>query len=444
MATWWSAPSEHFTDLFTYFAQFVDHDLVRFAKPGSTAQSLPIEVPNNDDDFTRSHLPFRRLATVETPDGPSPKNLLSSFLDASAVYGTSESRLEDLRNNSDSCCLRTGPDNFLPQRVSGVFLAGDTRVNENTILAAMHTLWMREHNSLCGELAAAFPRWDGKERFNMARKILGALLQAVTYNEWLPPMIGESAMPEYSSFNASVDPRISLLFAGASFRVGHILVNDVIVTRNIDGNEQRLGIEKTLFAPRLLETLGMTDVFRGAITNRAKKLDLHVVHALRSLLITAKDGDRLDLASINIQRGRDLQLPSYNDARSHYGLAPAKTFADITDNINVETTLRMLYGHVDNVEAWVGGLAEAPQNGMVMGPLFTASWVDDFRRIRDGDSFFYRRPGLFDEEVVEGIPILKLALDVSRQKGVMKEILARNTELKREEIPDNPFVPHES
>lgn len=137
----------------------------------------------------------------------------------------------------------------------------------NTVLLSLHTLWMREHNNLCEELSIEFPEWDTKRRFNVARKIVGSLLQEVVYDEWLPSITGRNGMPPYSGYNDSVDPRVSLFFAGSAFRLGHVMINDDIVVRLNDGREVFLNVESTLFAPSIMREHGMDAIIRGAVTN---------------------------------------------------------------------------------------------------------------------------------------------------------------------------------
>lgn len=437
MSAPWSPPSERLTDFFTFFAQFVDHDIVRFAKPGAAAPQLPISLPPNEAAFRGTSLPFARLQRA-------PPNLLSSYLDASAVYGTTPAALAALRDPSDTCLLATAANGTELPPAHGAgrgagFLAGDTRVNENTLLVALHTVWAREHNTLCVELARAFPAWGPYRRFKEARKIVGAALQAVTYEQFLPAIIGRSAMPEYRGYSATEDPRVSLLFAGAAFRVGHVLINPDVIARRADGTVERVGVEHTLFAPAAFRRLGLDALMRGAIATRAKAINLHVIDALRNALILAPGERRLDLAAINIQRGRDLRVPTYNDARRLHGLSPALSFADITADPILATKMHALYGTVNALDAWVGGLAEPPVEGSLMGALFTRVWVDEFRRMRDADRFYYRRPGIFDADTIERIPILRIILDTERH-DVMRQVLLRNSALSKRDIPYNPFI----
>ena len=94
---------------------------------------------------------------------------------------------------------------------------------------------------------------------------------------------------------------------------------------------------------------------------------------------------------MNIQRGRDHGIADYNAARAAYGLPKVQSFANITSNVELQQKLQQLYGSVDNIDLWVGGLAEDHVQGGSMGPTFTRIIEDQFARLRDGDRFWYQR-----------------------------------------------------
>lgn len=70
------------------------------------------------------------------------------------------------------------------------FESGDTRANENLHLTSMHLIWARHHNFLATRLQSLNPQWDDETVFQEARRILGAQLQHITYNEFLPILLG--------------------------------------------------------------------------------------------------------------------------------------------------------------------------------------------------------------------------------------------------------------
>lgn len=63
-------------------------------------------------------------------------------------------------------------------------------MNEQTGLTAMHTIWLREHNRVATALADLNRNWDDPRIYDEARRIVIAQLQHITYNEFLPLLLG--------------------------------------------------------------------------------------------------------------------------------------------------------------------------------------------------------------------------------------------------------------
>lgn len=54
----------------------------------------------------------------------------------------------------------------------------------------MHTLWLREHNRIATKFLEINPQWDGETIYQETRKLIGAMLQVITYEHWLPKVLG--------------------------------------------------------------------------------------------------------------------------------------------------------------------------------------------------------------------------------------------------------------
>ena len=171
-------------------------------------------------------------------------------------------------------------------------------------------------------------------------------------------------------------------------------------------------------------------VLLGLSTSRAHEIDVKVTDAVRNFLFGAPGSGGMDLAALNIQRGRDHGLPSYNETRLTYGLSPATSFRDITSDRKVRRKLRQLYGSVDEVDSWVGALAEDHVPGSSVGELTLTAIVEEFSRLRDGDRYFYTG----DMELMENAAI-ESVIDLS--SITLSEIIEANTGL--DCVPDNVF-----
>lgn len=150
-------------------------------------------------------------------------------------------------------------------------------------------------------------------------------------------------------------------------------------------------LQKAFFSPwRLVDEGGVDPLLRGLIAVPAKLKTPHenLNTELTEHLFEVAHAVALDLAAINIQRGRDHALPSYNTWRRYCNLSEAETFDDLKREISSQTVrdkLRELYGHPGNMDIWVGGILEDQIDGAKVGPTFRCLLVEQFRRLRDGD-----------------------------------------------------------
>jgi len=482
------------------WGQFIDHDIgLRNEQPG---ESAPIAFNTNDplEAFTDD---LGAIAFSRTPAAPgtgvaTPRqqvNTLSSFIDASNVYGVDPARLAWLRLgpvDSSGAPLMLTDDGYLPRVTARgdpttapamdlmgalvgmpnrAVVAGDVRANENIALTALHTLFAREHN----RIVAALPSYlTAEERFQIARRVVGAEIQYITYTQFLPAL-GIQLEP-YRGYQPSVNPALSNEFAVVGYRAHSMIhgefdttvpagtytdeelsafaAQQIIVERTAADVTLTIPLNAAFGNPDLLQQVGLGPVLQS-LAERQYKNDEQVDNTLRSILFQVpKPGipdptvcgapvvnpdcftGVSDLPAIDIARGRDHGIPSYNDLRRAYGLAPKTSFIDVTGEATqrfpprlngndpaildfvelrdadgtllvpgsaeaedeavtgirsstLAARLKAAYGSVDRLDAFVGMVSEQHLKGTEFGELQLAIWTKQFAALRDGDRFYY-------------------------------------------------------
>ncbi|NWV80267.1 PERE peroxidase, partial [Dasyornis broadbenti] len=432
--------------MFMQWGQFIDHDLdlspetpAKFPFIGgpdcdiSCAKKppcFPIQIPANDPRITnrRDCLPFARSAPTCTRGRAVREqiNALTSFLDGSMVYGSEVAVAQQLRDRRSRRGLLAVNQNFTDRgraylpfgpirkepclKASGAaripcFVAGDTRASEMLGLTCMHTLFLREHNRLAGKLKRLNPHWNDERLYQEARKIVGAMIQIITYRDYLPLLLGcrfQRLLPRYRGYRDSVDPRISNVFTLA-FRFAHASIPPTV--GRLDVNYRRITPEIRLgtsfFAVwRIIQEGGIDPYLRNLMASQAKLMTQQqmVVGELRDRLFEQVERIGFDLPALNMQRCRDHGLPGYNSWRRFCGLSQptgVKSLGRVLRNRKLARRFLRLYGTPKNIDIWIGALAEPFVNGGRVGPLMACLIGTQFRNIRDGDRFWWQNPGVF-------------------------------------------------
>ena len=221
--------------------------------------------------------------------------------------------------------------------------------------------------------------WNDECVYQEARRILGAVFQYITYNEFLPVILGRDVMNQfglnlqksgyYTGYSDQINPSITNEFASAAYRFGHSLVNGQFRLDNQNGQAIAMdSLVNNFFQPRILYDPGRVEQYlRGMTSQNVQTVDRHVAEELSNHLFQAPgilrntqalcfcfhskcllvlgQGFGNDLISRNIQRGRDHGIPGYNSMRKFCGFPAANSFDDLRPVMPVETLQRlaMLY-----------------------------------------------------------------------------------------------------
>ncbi|XP_060628173.2 thyroid peroxidase [Anolis sagrei] len=486
---------EQYSDMITVWGQYIDHDLAftpqSINRPPILGEAdcsmtcenrnpcFPIQVFANDTLSVMDCLPFYRSSPACTTGlqgilignlsilNPRQQiNGLTSFIDASTVYGsttTAENKLRNLTGNEGllrinvkyfdngreylpfvnqvpSACVQD-PKTDNGERIE-CFMAGDTRSSEVISLTAVHTLWLREHNRLAKELKKRNMHWSPEIIYQEARKIVGALHQIITMKEYVPKIIGPEAFNQYigpyKGYDSNIDPTVSNVFSTAAFRFAHAAIHPTIKRLNAhyqhDPSLPNLNLHEVFFTPwRLINEGGLDPILRGTLATAAKLplQDQLMNEELTKKLFVLSNNGSLDLASLDLQRGRDHGLPGFNDWRNFCDLPMLKTENDLTEaiqNKKVVQNILELYGSPDNIDVWLGGILENFLPDARTGPLFACIIGKQMKALRDGDRFWWENDDVFTE-----------AQRCELRKYSLSRLICDNTGIT--EIPHDVFKP---
>ena len=269
------------------------------------------------------------------------------------------------------------------QSLNSHIITGDGRANENIGLTAVHHVFHEEHNALVANIQtsilatgeAAFIAqwqtspgvWDGEKLYQAARLVTESEYNHIAIDQYVGTLYG--ALPEFVSYSSDINMGVSLEFSQAVFRLGHSMLTETFnVTDPNTG--QDLKLLDMFLNPALYQEIGPTALAQGLTTTLGNEVDEFVTPALQQSLL----GQPIDLATINIARGRDVGLPTWNEFRQQVydqliqntnntngsALAPYTNWADVGDHLKSTGTLvNMIAAYAHDTGAFDWGIDEA-------------------------------------------------------------------------------------
>ncbi|XGW08010.1 hypothetical protein V3C99_010827 [Haemonchus contortus] len=412
------------------FGQFLSHDISKNALSNvCTCQMGPPRCANvprpRTDTITGGCVTFTRSIPVcGTGLGTRPReqyNENTAFIDGSSVYSSEAVTLRSLRAGAMMKIHLVNGHAFPPNNRRDSMSVGDDRATIFLGLAAFHTTFLRLHNSIAATLQNMNLLWNQDRVFQETRKIVGSIIQVITYQEFLPALIGPfhpRLVPPYVKYNPIVNPGILNEFAGAAYRLhGMIQESYPLIGPNF---ELRGKVPFLDGVGRIEQVLSAIDaVYRGFIASPVRNPQR----------ITTSVTERLfggsDMATINIQRGRDHGFRPYNDYRKLCQLQPITNFnewPEVSDKA-VRERVAQLYRTPDELDLYVGGVLEEPIEGSLVGPTFACIIAEQFVRLRDGDRFYYENEGVYSSAQLAALKAVTLSWVLCNTSDGMNRIV---------------------
>jgi len=411
-------------------------------------------------EFSRSQV----SQCVADGDDPVQFNEITHFLDASNVYGSTDEQARELRAGKRGLLrLNQFSDQTLPFHLDQctnagsprpiqhprAFQAGDVRVNENPGLQAFHTIWAMEHNRLAGVIGARFPLKSDEEVFEESRRYLIAQWQNSVFQDFLSLVLGSQQMEIYdldvnrlSAYDAQLRPDIFLEFSTAAFRFGHTLISEEIKLGKLFGGDvdESADLVNNFFDTGLMRQKKMAKLMMGMLSQPTEEMDARLTPAVREHLFQRPNASfGSDLASLNIQRGRDHAIASYAMAREACGLSPLPDAFENgrPDEIPADLWQRLseLYESTADIELFPAGLAERPdKDGGMLGPVFSCIVASQFRNLKLGDRYFFTHANVNADQRFCDKEMTAI------RKRTFRDIMCDNMGDKMQRVAKNPLL----
>jgi tetratricopeptide (TPR) repeat protein len=369
-----------------------------------------IEVPLPEDDAARTRYWQTKMFVGKTQPDPtrmpgqeevlaSAINEVTHWWDGSQIYGSDQATQDRLRSGVDGK-LRVQADGTLPLDRKGIEDTGFTR-NWWVGVAMLHTLFVREHNAICDMLKDAYPAWDDRRLFNVARLINAAVMAKIHTIEWTPAILPNPALDAGLNMNwygaltfmlhkgkarktlAEVKVRnpemggvvgnpinkhhrgfgLSEEFVEV-YRLHSLLPEELMLRRRgEDGVAERVPFHATRQSgsARLTQRYAMSDLFYSFGNQHPGALELNNYPRFMQQL-SIPGNPFFDMGTVDIVRARERGVPRYNEFRRQLGLNPIRTFEDLTDDPVHLRELKAVYGSdpadVEKLDLMVGTLGE--------------------------------------------------------------------------------------
>jgi hypothetical protein len=381
--------------------------------------------------------------------------------------------------------------NYDNELLDAHFITGDGRGNENIGLTAVHHIFHAEHNRLLNHMKdlilAELPsdpdfvrqwlrpgadlsdgiqasEWNGERLFQAARFGTEMQYQHLVFENFARRI--QPNIDEFEAHDVNIDPAITAEFAHTVYRFGHSLLRETVDRIDANGNlvdadpntagDQQLSLVSAFLNPVAYAQRGESgtaaaEIVRGATKQAGNEIDEFVTDALRNSVY----GLPLDLAAINLARGRDTGIPSLNKVREQFfdgtgdaDLKPYENWAELGGNIrHPESLINFIAAYgihplldqtttaaekraaataiiegrdddpatpenesaapdtdflngtgdfagretgIDDVDLWIGGLAEKPlASGGLLGSTFNFVFETQMENLQSGDRFYY-------------------------------------------------------
>jgi hypothetical protein len=439
--------------LYTYWGQFVDHDLTANTdRDSATSDITRPDLAPLDPDFVVENLRNLRqpALNLDSVYGDGPTLSSSNPSPSAALYDGIKLKVGNVAEVSNNPARPIGgvkippeadPARDLPREASGTAIVGDARNDENLVIAQLHTAFLRFHNAAVDWVAANDPGYDtDNEVFARARQLTQWHYQWLTIHDFLKTVTRQGVADQVLlGGNRLWAPRhgrvwMPLEYSVAAYRFGHSMIRAVYDYNRNFGRPGTNIIGNAPFNLLFTFTGKAQPPFRGDTTTLpfnwviewdrfvdrgavfpdrfARKIDTRLAPPLRALLNEGNDPalaqaikDILKrLATRNLLRGYLLAIPTGQAVAGAMGVTPLTDAELQRDNNPVVNDALAAGGFLARTPLWYYVLkeAEVKANGNSLGPVGSRIVCETIvGQVREDQASYLRQPGTWTPE--EGV-----------------------------------------
>ena len=423
--------------------QFQNHDWISH---GDNLTTKLAEIPLDEDDPARIAFGQRNMFVPRTQPDPTRKdkgepapttfvNEVTHWWDGSQIYGSDQATQDRLRLRRHGH-LRLTDEGTLPLRDDDVEDSGMIR-NWWVGLAMLHTLFAREHNSICDHLAEHHPDWDDDRLFNVARLVNAAVMAKIHSIEWTPAILPNPSLDlglnsnwygmltyrfrkgadrkTVARYNVA-NPEMGGLVGNKTNKHGrpfglteefvevyrlHSLLPETLKFRRLGEDEifreVPFAASRQAGSPVVTDEVGMTDLFYSFGREHPGQLVLNNFPRFMQEL-SVPGNPVFDMGAVDLLRARERGVPRYNDFREQLGLKRIESFDQLTEDEERAERLHDVYGgNVDKLDLLIGTLAEEERpTGFGFGETLFQIFILNASRRLQADRFYTES---YNEEV---------------------------------------------
>src|SRR3954454_5805216 len=387
-------PAVNLNILAAAWIQFENHNWF-FHGRGKPEETM--EVPLEDGDaWHETPMHVRRSLPLPAHQGRGGEGELdyafaiteTHWWDGSQLYGSTPEKQASLRSFRGGKLKLTDDGRLLPhEHEEGVDRSGFTE-NWWFGLSCLHTLFTKEHNAICDRLKKENPRWDDQRLFDTAWLINSALMAKIHTVEWTPGIVNTPAL--WFAMNVNWSGALGQTIKDRFGRLGDSEIFSGIMGSPQEHHEAPFQLTEEFVSvyrmhPLVRDDWNIFDLGTGRKVEERKFIELQGKdtrgfvdkHGIPNLIYTMGienpgaitlhnypaalqnyeriDGEKMDLATLDILRDRERGVPRYNDFREEMRMPRIRSFEELTDNPRWAEEIRRVYDNdVDKVDLQVG------------------------------------------------------------------------------------------